>query len=63
MDKNLKKVRELYDKGFKCIKYEDGTNGELSIYLKNFEQEKVQQLNIGNMVEAQEIKNFIDSQS
>ena len=63
MDKNLKEVQELYDKGFKCIKYEDGINGELSIYLKNFEQEKVQQLNVDNLVEIQEIKNFIDSQS
>ena len=63
MHKDLNKVKELYDKGFKCIKYEDGINGQLSIYLKNFEKEKVQQLNVDNMVEIQEIKNFINSQS
>ncbi|WIV10618.1 hypothetical protein [Proteiniborus sp. MB09-C3] len=56
----LNQVRASYDKGFKCIKYEQNLNGELVIYLKNFESEKIETLYCDDKQEINEIKYFID---
>lgn len=56
----LKLIRTYYDEGFKCIKYEQNLNGELIIYLKNFESEEIDTLYCTDKQEINEIKNFID---
>ncbi|MTI48490.1 hypothetical protein [Sporosalibacterium faouarense] len=61
MDKrNLERVKKLYDKGFKCIRYEDGENGELTAYFKNFEEESIDSIQCIDKKEINEIKSFID---
>lgn len=64
MDKDkLNKLKHLYNKGYKCIKYEENSNGELTAYFKNFEEEKIDELTSSVKSESKEIKNFIDGQS
>lgn len=58
---NFNRIKNLYDKGFRCIKYEDGEQGEFMVYLKNFDEEKIDSVKSTNQKEIQEIKNFIDT--
>lgn len=60
---NLTQVRNLYDDGYKCIKYENNQNGDLTAYFKNFEKEKSAEITCSIKKEAHEIKSFIDNQS
>ncbi|EOC99808.1 hypothetical protein L21TH_2113 [Caldisalinibacter kiritimatiensis] len=59
--KNIDILRELYNKGFKCIRYEDGERGEFTVYCKNFEKEKIYSIQTNNQDEIQEIKDYIDN--
>ncbi|RKD32484.1 hypothetical protein [Thermohalobacter berrensis] len=58
---NLDKLNHLYNKGFKCIRYEDGEEGEFRAYFKNFETEQIDSIKSYNEEEITEMKNFIDS--
>lgn len=60
MNNCLSQIRDYYDEGFKCIKYEQNQNGEFVIYLKNFENEAIETLYCIDKQEINEIKNFID---
>lgn len=56
----LKQIKAYYDDGFKCIRYEQNQNGELVIYLKNFESEDIETLYCVDKQEMNEIRDFID---
>ncbi len=56
----LNRIKSFYDNGFKCIRYEQNQNGELVIYLKNFESEDIETLYCTNKQEIDQITNFID---
>ncbi|WP_425446597.1 hypothetical protein [Dethiothermospora halolimnae] len=58
---NINQVKDLYNKGFRCIKYEEHDNGEFKAYFKNFEEEKIDSLSCKDKKEVGEIKSFIDS--
>jgi len=59
---NIMKLQELYNKGFKCIRYEEGNKGQLVAYFKNFEDEGIDELTSYDETEIEEIKNYIDNQ-
>lgn len=62
MDKNsFDTVKELYSKGFRCIRYEDGKSGELTAYFKNFKEEKIDSVTCSNKKEIKDIKSFIET--
>ncbi|MTI68750.1 MAG: hypothetical protein FH751_00650 [Firmicutes bacterium] len=59
---NIEKLKKLYSEGFKCIRYEDGNEGELKAFFKNFEQEKIDDIISYDENEINMIKKFIDTQ-
>ena len=56
----LKKIKDLYDKQYKCIRYEFADSGDFTVYLKNFEKEKIDTIEVRDKDEIQKIKSFID---
>lgn len=60
MSDSVDKIKELYNNGYRCIKYEDHENGEFAAYFKNFENERSDSVFSDNLDEVSEIKNFID---
>lgn len=58
---NLSKLKQLYENGFKCIRYEDSDNGELRAYFKNFTEERIDEIVSEDKKEITEIKNYIDN--
>lgn len=53
-------MKELLDKGFRCIYYEvDDKDNMFTVYLKNFDSEKVKVIKC-NPSEEVELKEFID---
>ena len=58
---NLEKVKELYQKGFKCIKYEDSSDKRLIVYFKNFENEAIDMISSQDKCEIEDIKSYINS--
>ena len=56
----LEKIKDLYDKEYKCIKYEFADSSDFTVYLKNFEEEKIDTIEVRDKDEIQQIKNFID---
>ncbi|KPU27872.1 hypothetical protein TR13x_00495 [Caloranaerobacter sp. TR13] len=61
--RNLKQLERLFDSGFKCIKYENGENGEFKAYLKNFETEKIDTIVSSDENEITKMKELIDENS
>lgn len=60
MNASIRDLKNFYDEGYKCIKYEQDENGELVIYLKNFEREKIKTLYCNDSKEIGEIKSFLN---
>ncbi len=58
---NLRRVKDLYGQGFKCIKYEDDKDGNLTVYFKNFENESIDMITVQGKSEINEIKNYINN--
>lgn len=61
--RKLEQLERLFDSGYKCIKYEDGENGEFKAYFKNFETEKIDTIVSNNKNEIPKIKELIDKNS
>lgn len=61
-NRNLNKLKNLYDKGYKCIRY-DENNDEFTAYLKNFELEKSKEIRSYSKKEFDLLKSFIDNES
>ena len=42
----LEKIKNMYDNGFRCIRYDDTKDGDMCIYFKNFDNEDSQALRV-----------------
>ncbi|MGF7056480.1 hypothetical protein [Brassicibacter mesophilus] len=60
-DDNLERVKELYQNGFRCIKYEDDEDGRLAVYFKNFENEAIDMILSEDKYEIENIKSYINN--
>jgi len=59
--KNLKHIKDLYEKGYRCIKT-DESNPNMTVYLKNFEVECSEELSITDPSEKNAINEFLSAQ-
>jgi hypothetical protein len=57
---NIEKLKRLYEKGYKCIRYEDDEDGQFKMYFKNFEKEQIEDINSTNTSEINVLKSFVD---
>ncbi|KNF09435.1 hypothetical protein CLPU_3c02140 [Gottschalkia purinilytica] len=57
---HLREIKNLYENGFRCIRYDNGEDGKLTVHLKNFEDEKIDTLIYNDEEQILQIKNFID---
>ncbi|WP_066503362.1 hypothetical protein [Abyssisolibacter fermentans] len=60
-DQKLNKVKELMNKGFRCIKYDHKGVKDFKAYFKNFEEEISNELTCSDKKEIKKIKDYIDS--
>lgn len=56
----FEKLKEKYKEGFRCIR-SDESNGELTVHLKNFYNEKIDSLKSDNPEEIRQILDYIQS--
>ena len=56
----LEKIKDMYDNGFRCIRYDDTKDGDMCIYFKNFDNEDSQALRVKDFGQKMQIKNFIN---
>ena len=59
----FEKIKEMYDNGFRCIRYDDTKDGEMCIYFKNFESEDTEAIRVNGFEQKMQIKNFINQNS
>ena len=57
---NFNDLKNLYEDGYRCI-YQDGTEGNRNIYLKNFEDEKSTVINIQDENEFSQFQDYISN--
>ena len=55
---NFKDLKNLYEDGYRCI-YQDGTEGNRTLYLKNFYDEKSTVVNIQDENEFLQFQNYL----
>ncbi|SHH56191.1 hypothetical protein [Tepidibacter thalassicus] len=60
MNDKLNHLKKLYEDGYRCIYYDSNKNEVFTVYLKNFEQEKSEVIEIENPQEFNEFKSYID---
>jgi len=56
----LDELQKLYDKGFRCIKYED-KDDEMDVYLKNFENEESYHMKFKNSADKAYVTNYVNT--
>jgi len=59
----FEKIKKMYVNGFRCIRYDDTKDGEMSIYFKNFESEESEAMRIKGFEQKMQIKDFINQNS
>lgn len=59
----FEKIKKMYDDGYRCIRYDDTKDGDMSIYFKNFENEDSQAIKVKGFDQKMQIKNFINQNS
>lgn len=59
----FEKIQKMYEDGFRCIRYDDTKDGDMSIYFKNFETEDSEAMRISSFDEKMKIKSFIKNNS
>lgn len=57
------KIKKMYENGFRCIRYDDTKDGEMSIYFKNFENEASEAMRVSGFEQKMKIKSFINENS
>ena len=57
---NFNDLKQLYEDGYRCI-YQDGTEGDRNIYLKNFYEEKSKVVNLQDENEFSQFQEYISS--
>ena len=55
---NFNDLKKLYEDGYRCI-YQDGSDGNRTIYLKNFDNEKSTVVNLQDENEFSQFQNYI----
>ena len=55
---NFNDLKKLYEDGYRCI-YQDGSEGNRTIYLKNFDNEKSTVVNLQDENEFSQFQNYI----
>ena len=60
---DFEKIQKMYEDGFRCIRYDDTKDGEMSIYFKNFDNEASEAMRVSGFEQKMQIKNFINSSS
>jgi hypothetical protein len=53
-------LQKLYDKGFRCIKYED-KDDEMDVYLKNFDSEESRHMKFKNSADKAYVSNYVNT--
>lgn len=56
---NYEKLCQLYQSGYKCIRYDDVKDGKMNIYFKNFDEEKSDSIEVTDYDEKMRIKGYI----
>ena len=56
---NFNDLKNLYEDGYRCI-YQDGTEGNRNIYLKNFYEEKSTVVNIQDESEFSQFQDYLN---
>lgn len=56
---NFNDLKSLYEDGYRCI-YQDGTEGDRNIYLKNFYDEKSTVVNLQDENEFSQFQDYIN---
>lgn len=59
----FEKIQKMYEDGFRCIRYDDTKDGDMCLYLKNFESEDSEAIKIKSFDQKMQIKNFINQNS
>lgn len=59
----FEKIKKMYENGFRCIRYDDTKDGEMSIYFKNFDNEASEAMRVNGFEQKMQIKNFINNNS
>lgn len=59
-DNNLELLKKMYEQGYRCIRTED-INNTMTVYLKNFENEKVDTVSTDKLAEKNQINDYITS--
>ncbi|MDF2950343.1 MAG: hypothetical protein K0R07_2394 [Sedimentibacter sp.] len=59
----FEKIKEMYDKGFRCIRYDDTKDGDMCVYFKNFESEDSEAMKVSGFDQKMQIKSFINQNS
>lgn len=57
---DLEKIKKMYDKGFRCIRYDDTKDGDMCIYFKNFDNEDSEAMRVRGFDQKMQIKSFIN---
>lgn len=57
----FEKIKKMYEDGFRCIRYDDTKDGDMSIYFKNFDNEASEAMRVSGFDEKMKIKSFINS--
>ncbi|WP_434798049.1 hypothetical protein [Terrisporobacter vanillatitrophus] len=55
---NFNDLKNLYEDGYRCI-YQDGTEGNRKIYLKNFEDEKSTVVDLQDENEFSQFQDYV----
>jgi len=59
----FEKIQKMYENGFRCIRYDDTKDGEMSIYFKNFDNEASEAMRVSGFEQKMKIKSFINENS
>ncbi|KXZ38938.1 hypothetical protein JWYL7_0011 [Alkalithermobacter thermoalcaliphilus JW-YL-7 = DSM 7308] len=56
-------IKQLYEDGYRCIYYDCNEDDVFTIYLKNFDNEKSETVQICDCTEFNQFKSYIDGLS
>ncbi len=57
----FERIKKMYEDGFRCIRYDDTKDGDMSIYFKNFDNEASEAMRVSGFEEKMKIKSFINN--
>ncbi|WP_079413704.1 hypothetical protein [Alkalithermobacter paradoxus] len=61
MNDRLNYLKKLYEDGYRCIYYDCNKDEVFTVYLKNFDNEKSETVEINDHNEFGQFKSYIDS--